>query len=1053
MLEIKKHMKKILAISAASLVGVMTVVSSVLPYNSAYAEGTGNTAVLKVAVEGGGNVSVNTGSREYTATEKKAFEKIFEQGTKVTIATGDGKEIESVSENGKKTTAYDIWDNRRFDFTTKNTDTTLNIVLKDKDNGVASKNDMGIGTEDTDSMYDINAAEGNQVDENSASQVARNYQISEEDEAMLDEYRNGNYDNDGYKEARLARAKELNLEDYVNKDGFLTYSYFTSEKFCNTNSQISILIKWNKDGSYTITAKEKKIAKKARARIASAQNLGGGNWIVKNVTLFSYHASGGNINNGLFVVRNDTTGQEMTGLCGDGWAAAPRVGQTLGAPMTAEEAVAEHNAAKAAHPKEIWANGNVDYLKRSIYYGYNGPGYQTWKQAVINYYRTSATPGYADVCQNDQYMGIVSSAIVSDSLGNFSINPEFLWTNDGVNGGYGGTIRHSFWRIMMTELPAPPSGFEVYVLPNTETAAASEGHYYGAHTRQPAVVYNTKKPQPYGQITISKTYDAKKDPVTETTYTESVIKDEYSGYVPKPSEEELAKADSEASAQTTDTAKAQDGKADTSSKLPEKYYEIFKTEEGEYFVKMTDRTIRKTTVLPATEFFDVKTSTQKSTGKVKFKVTVGTDVYKSNGDLVAKKGSPIVTSGDDTTGIYELPESGKLTIDQFMINKNGQTIINVQEVSAQDNYTVDGKVQSFVFETKDGTYEDGAVFTPVAEKSSTGKFDNNIITIGTKASNAEILDGKTVLDSDLIRLKDTVSYKGLTPGKKYKMTGLLMDRETKKNILSRGNPVTAEVEFVPDSADGTVDVVFEFDATGLGGHDVVAYEHLRNLETNTIIASHEDIEDEDQTVHVNEVKIGTMATVNGSHEVDVPKDGMITLKDKVSFEGLIPNYEYTIKGVLMDKATGEPVKDNGKEVTAEKTFTPDAEKGWTIMEFKFNAKSLKGHDVVVFETVSHELGKVTEEKDDEDKDKPETEEPKQDETNKEETPSEEVKVAIVAEHKDLEDKGQTVHFNPDKPETGLKGKTNQAMPYILGAGAAVILIGIAMVVRKKKQSK
>lgn len=1049
MLEIKKHMKKILAISAASLVGVMTVVSSVLPYDSAYAEGADNTSVLKVAVEGGGNVSVNTGSREYTATEKKTFEKTFEQGTKVTIAASDGKEIESVSENGKKTTAYDIWDNRRFDFTTKNTDTTLNIVLKDKEDGVASKDDMGADLENTDSMYDINATKGGQVDESTVDQVAQNYQISEEDQAMLDEYKNGNYDNDGYKKARLARAKKLDLEDYVDEEGFLTYKYFTSDKFCNTNSQINILIKWNSDGSYTIAAKERKTAKKAKARVASAQNLGGGSWVVDNVTLFNYHTSLGNINNGLFVVKNTATGQEMKGLCGDGWAAAPKVGQTLGAPMTTEEAVAEHNAAKAKYPTEIYANGNVEYLRRSIYYGYNGPGYAQWKAKLAAHFNIANHPEWA----NDQYLGIMSSAFVSDALGNYSINPEMLWVDCGSLGAhvYGGTVRPYAWTAMMNELPAPPADFEVYVLPNTETAGAAEGYYGAAHTRQPAVVYNAKKPQPYGQITISKTYDAKKDPVTETTYTESVIKDEYSGYVPKPSEEELAKADSEASAQTADTAKAKDDKTGTSSKLPEKYYEIFKTEEGEYFVKMTDRTIRKTTVLPATEFFDVKTSTQKSTGNVKFKVTAGTDIYNEKNKLIAKKGGVLEVDNNDT-GIYELGKDGTLTL-KFEINRNGQTIINVQEVSAQDNYTVDGKVQTFVFETKEGTYEDKATFKPVTEKSSTGKFDNNIITIGTKASNAEILDGKTVLDSDLIRLKDTVSYKGLTPGKKYKMTGLLMDKETKKNILSRGNPVTAEVEFTPDSADGTVDVVFEFDATGLGGHDVVAYEHLRNLETNTIIASHEDIEDEDQTVHVNEVKIGTMATVNGSHEVDVPKDGMIALKDKVSFEGLIPNYEYTIKGVLMDKATGEPVKDNGKEVTAEKTFTPDAEKGWTVMEFKFNAKSLKGHDVVVFETVSHELGKVIEEKNDEDKDKPEAEEPKQDETDKEETPSEEVKVAIVAEHKDLEDKGQTVHFNPDKPETGLKGKTNQAMPYILGAGAAVILIGIAIVVRKKKQSK
>ena len=761
MLEIKKHMKKILAISAASLVGVMTVVSSVLPYDSAYAEGADNTSVLKVAVEGGGNVSVNTGSREYTATEKKSFEKTFEQGTKVTITASDGKEIESVSENGKKTTAYDIWDNRRFDFTTKNADTTLNIVLKDKDDGIASKSDMGVDPEGTDSMYDINAAEGNQVDENSIDKVAQKYQISKEDEAMLDEYKNGNYDKDGYKEARLARAKELNLEDYVNEDGFLTYNYFTSEKFCNTNSQINILIKWNKDGSYTITAKEKKTAKRAKARVASAQNLDGGSWVVDNVTLFNYHTSVGNINNGLFVVKNTATGQEMKGLCGDGWAAAPRVGQTLGAPMTAEEAVAEHNAAKAKYPTEIYANGNVEYLRRSIYYGYNGPGYAQWKAKLAAHFNIANHPEWA----NDQYLGIMSSAFVSDALGNYSINPEMLWVDCGSLGAhvYGGTVRPYAWTAMMNELPAPPADFEVYVLPNTETAGAAEGHYGADHTRQPAVVYNTKKPQPYGQITISKTYDAKKDPVTETTYTESVIKDEYSGYVPKPSEEELTKADSEASAQTTDTAKAKDDKTGTSSKLPEKYYEIFKTEEGEYFVKMTDRTIRKTTVLPATEFFDIKTSTQKSTGKVKFKVTAGTDIYNEKDKLIAKKGGVLEVDNNDT-GIYELGKDGTLTL-KFEINRNGQTIINVQEVSAQDNYAVDGKVQSFVFETKEGTYEDKAVFKPVAEKSSTGKFDNNIITIGTKASNAEILDGKTVLDSDLIRLKDTVSYKGLTPGK------------------------------------------------------------------------------------------------------------------------------------------------------------------------------------------------------------------------------------------------------------------------------------------------
>ena len=990
MLKIKKHMKKILAISAASLVGVMTVVSSVLPYDSAYAESSEKTAVLKVAVEGDGEISVNAGSREYTATEKKAFEKTFEQGTKVTIAASDGKEIGSVSENGKKTTAYDIWDNRRFDFTTKNTDTTLNIVLKDKDDGVASKENAG--SQMTLDDY-LNLPESQELKDDGIHIGFTIWDKSEQTLQILNDYEQNDYEK--YLDVRKGKAEETGLANFCDKEYFLKDSFYNKyDSYMLNYDNCEILDKYAvpalaKSDNTVISKKTTK--KKAKARIMALS----GELTVNSINDFDWKDEYDrfNYNEAYYILSNGAMA-----FCGEAMNAGVKKGQTVGAPTVIKN----------------------DNLARVLYYGYNGP-----EDCLTARYGVGAAVAMTSEMVSKCYSG----AAAGETNGVFTISG----------------IAQIYTDILAKPLP---SGVTVYACSNTDRGTNWQGH----EAKRQDVVYMTfKKPQPYGQITISKTYDAKKDPVTETTYTESVIKDEYSGYVPKPSEEELAKADSEASAQTADTVKAKDGKTDASSKLPEKYYEIFKTEEGEYFVKMTDRTIRKTTVLPATEFFDVKTSTQKSTGKVKFKITAGTDIYNADGDLYAQNGNPLQIKSNKT-GIYELSEDGTLSF-KFMINKNGQTIINLQEVSAQDNYAVDGKVQSFVFETKDGTYEDGAVFTPVAEKSSTGKFDNNIITIGTKASNAEILDGKTVLDSDLIRLKDTVSYKGLTPGKKYKMTGLLMDKETKKNILSRGNPVTAEVEFTPDSADGTVDVVFEFDATGLGGYDVVAYEHLRNLETNTIIASHEDIDDEDQTVHVNEVKIGTMATVNGSHEVDVPKDGMITLKDKVSFEGLIPNYEYTIKGVLMDKATGEPVKDNGKEVTAEKTFTPGAEKGWTVMEFKFNAKSLKGHDVVVFETVSHELGKVTEEKDDEDKDKPEAEEPKQDETDKEEAPSEEAKVAIVAEHKDLEDKGQTVHFNPDKPETGLKGKTNQAMPYILGAGAAVILIGIAMVVRKKKQSK
>ena len=81
-----------------------------------------------------------------------------------------------------------------------------------------------------------------------------------------------------------------------------------------------------------------------------------------------------------------------------------------------------------------------------------------------------------------------------------------------------------------------------------------------------------------------------------------------------------------------------------------------------------------------------------------------------------------------------------------------------------------------------------------------------------------------------------------------------MDQETGKEVLVDGKPVTAETTFRPETAEGTLDVPFTFDATGLGGHDVVVFEKLfvtakdDKREKNVEVASHEDITAENQTV-------------------------------------------------------------------------------------------------------------------------------------------------------------------------------------------------------------
>ena len=94
-------------------------------------------------------------------------------------------------------------------------------------------------------------------------------------------------------------------------------------------------------------------------------------------------------------------------------------------------------------------------------------------------------------------------------------------------------------------------------------------------------------------------------------------------------------------------------------------------------------------------------------------------------------------------------------------------------------------------------------------------FHNVPIEIGTKAT----VEGEKEVDPlDKVTLTDTVSYTGLIPGKEYKVTGVLMDKETGEKLLVDGKEITAETVFVPETKNGSVDVTFIFDATGLHGN-------------------------------------------------------------------------------------------------------------------------------------------------------------------------------------------------------------------------------------------
>ena len=77
---------------------------------------------------------------------------------------------------------------------------------------------------------------------------------------------------------------------------------------------------------------------------------------------------------------------------------------------------------------------------------------------------------------------------------------------------------------------------------------------------------------------------------------------------------------------------------------------------------------------------------------------------------------------------------------------------------------------------------------------------------------------------------------------------MLMDKATGNPLTGDdGLPIVGTTEFVPETLDGTIDVEVETDSRELTGHDIVFFEKLSDAEEN-IIATHEDIEDEGQTV-------------------------------------------------------------------------------------------------------------------------------------------------------------------------------------------------------------
>ena len=165
---------------------------------------------------------------------------------------------------------------------------------------------------------------------------------------------------------------------------------------------------------------------------------------------------------------------------------------------------------------------------------------------------------------------------------------------------------------------------------------------------------------------------------------------------------------------------------------------------------------------------------------------------------------------------------------------------------------------------------------------------------------------------------DVVTYSNLVVGRTYMVKGTLMNKADGKPLKdAAGKEVSASKTFKPEQKNGTVELTFRFDASLLAGTTAVAFEELYHNDIQ--VAVHTDIEDEDQSVHYPKVSTNAYDENTGSHLGTHTEEARVI--DIVHYENLLTGKEYTVKGTLKDKATGEALKDaSGKAVTAEAVF-------------------------------------------------------------------------------------------------------------------------------------
>ena len=460
----------------------------------------------------------------------------------------------------------------------------------------------------------------------------------------------------------------------------------------------------------------------------------------------------------------------------------------------------------------------------------------------------------------------------------------------------------------------------------------------------------------------------------------------------------------ELTAEKTFVAEASEGEIELSVNVDSKYFEKDTTLVA--FEKLFEKNVEigahedindvDQSVVVRENFNPVKVSkvdlggTELAGAKITVKSADGTNLINDNG---TKVNSISWESTDTAKELNLLP--GKYVFHEEAAPEGYLTVTDIE-------FEVD----------KDGNVKVTKVAEDDIVKSEGGKVtitDRKKPTVETEAKvNGEKEDAPT----NKVVLTDVVKYKNLIVGKKYTAKLVWMDKETGKPFLVDGKEVTAEKEFVAEQENGEVELSVTLDAKHFEKDtQLVAFEEV--YKDNVLVAAHKDIDDENQTVRVNQPKskLKTEAKVNGKKEAVLEQS--LTLTDYVHYTNLVVGKEYTVKLVWMDKATGKELLVNGKPLTVEKTFVAEKSNGTIELSTVVEAKYLTQGKLVAFETM-YEKGRE------------------------------------IASHRDINDASQTILLKkPRLPKTNIGSNLTAYVNMLLGSGALVALLDS----KRRKRSK